>query len=876
MRRGWVLFWVLAMGAATLAAAEDGAVVPGDWLVLGPVSAPLPAFHGQPPGKVDLADLLREERVRRPGLRPAAGDAMAVAGRDAGIWTVRAGETLDLAGPEGQVAWLAGYLRTTAFAEVSIAVTSHHLLLVEVDGKTVATKDSATGAEAEGGEGSADGEDIAGAPEAGAAKADLELEPGVHLVLVKVLRDPESVLPWTVAVRFEQDDDAGTAPSWSTDPSHPLELAQVLDVPQPRSVAVSADGSLAAVGLRRILPGSDDAESWFEVRRTADGRLVRTFRGGSLSGVSWAPAGHRLGYVTRSDGRATLWLADLDAGSTLALLEGVEHLGSYRWVPDASAVIYSVSVEPEEDKTGTQRLFGLQDRQANWRTRSYLHEVRVDGGARRRLTAGDLDTSLMAISPDGTQLLFTRSVDDYSRRPYVRSELWLLDRESLEVRQLDPGWFLRSATWSPDGDRLLVVAGPSAFDGAGRAVPDGTVANDYDGQLYLLDPDDGAVEPLSRDFDPAIQRADWHHGDGRIYVEVTEGSRVRLYRLDPATRRYEAIETGVDVVEDLDLARDAPVAVYVGSGAVLPPRVMALGLDGGPPRELDFPGAAAFEDVKLGEVEDWSFRSRRGVEIQGRVYYPPGFDPSHRWPAIIYYYGGTSPTTRDFGGRYPKNLWAAHGYVVYVLQPSGATGFGQGFSALHVNDWGNVAGGDILEGVDRFLEAHPFVDPERLGCIGASYGGFMTEYLLTRTDRFAAGISHAGISFLGSYWGEGYWGYAYSGVATADSFPWNRTDLYVESSPLFHADRIRTPLLLLHGTADTNVPPGESEQLYTALKLLGREVEYVRIPGQNHHILKHDQRVRWSASILAWFDRWLKDEPAWWEYLYPDPTSAED
>jgi dipeptidyl aminopeptidase/acylaminoacyl peptidase len=225
--------------------------------------------------------------------------------------------------------------------------------------------------------------------------------------------------------------------------------------------------------------------------------------------------------------------------------------------------------------------------------------------------------------------------------------------------------------------------------------------------------------------------------------------------------------------------------------------------------------------------------------------------------------------TRDFGGRYPKEWWAAHGFVVYVLQPSGATGYGQDFSALHVNTWGRDTIGEIIEGTKQFLAAHPFADPARVGCIGASYGGFTTMKLLTETDLFAAGVAHAGISALSSYWGEGYWGYLYSAVATADGYPWNRPDLYVEQSPLFEADKIRTPLLLTHGAEDTNVPPGESDQLFIALRLNGVPVEYLSVAGQNHWIVEHDKRVRWSRSIVAWFDRWLKDRPEWWNAMYP-------
>jgi len=162
------------------------------------------------------------------------------------------------------------------------------------------------------------------------------------------------------------------------------------------------------------------------------------------------------------------------------------------------------------------------------------------------------------------------------------------------------------------------------------------------------------------------------------------------------------------------------------------------------------------------------------------------------------------------------------------------------------------------------------VDPGRVGCIGASYGGFMTMTLVTETDLFAAAVAHAGISALSSYWGEGYWGYSYGAVANADSFPWNRRDIFVDRSPLFNADKVTTPVLLTHGDADPNVPLGESDQFYAALKLLGVEVEYLRIAGLGHLIMEHDKRALWSKSILAWFDRRLKDQPEWWDALYPE------
>jgi dipeptidyl aminopeptidase/acylaminoacyl peptidase len=212
------------------------------------------------------------------------------------------------------------------------------------------------------------------------------------------------------------------------------------------------------------------------------------------------------------------------------------------------------------------------------------------------------------------------------------------------------------------------------------------------------------------------------------------------------------------------------------------------------------------------------------------------------------------------------------GYVVYVINPSGATGFGQEFSARHVNTAGNGPADDIVEGTKQFCKEHNFVDASKIGCIGASYGGFTTMYLQTITDISAAAISHAGISDHTSYWGEGYWGYSYSEVSMANSYPWSETDLYVKQSPLYNAHKVKTPILFVHGDADTNVPVGESIQMYTALKLLGKETDMVLVKDQNHHILDYNKRILWQNTIFAWFAKWLQNDPTWWDTMYPPKT----
>ena len=160
------------------------------------------------------------------------------------------------------------------------------------------------------------------------------------------------------------------------------------------------------------------------------------------------------------------------------------------------------------------------------------------------------------------------------------------------------------------------------------------------------------------------------------------------------------------------------------------------------------------------------------------------------------------------------------------------------------------------------------MNKDRIGCLGASYGGFMTQYLLTKTDIFHAAISHAGISNVTSYWGEGFWGYSYNSVAAAKSYPWTDPELFTKQGSLFNADKIHTPLLLLHGTVDTNVPIGESIQLFNALKILGRDVEFITVQDENHIISNFNNKLSWHNTIMAWFAKWLQDAPSWWDELY--------
>jgi dipeptidyl aminopeptidase/acylaminoacyl peptidase len=700
-------------------------------------------------------------------------------------------------------------------------------------------------------------------------------------VLVEALGDPLARAPWTVAARLTVEETLRQRLNSSVSAEHALRPTDLFDVDSPHALALSADGELLAVGLRHPVPNAEHGRSWVDVYDVASRELRLSLEGiGDPTGFAWSPlpADHRFAFVRRSEEKANLWLGDADGAPHRLLLENIERFGGFRWTPDGRSLIYSVAQEAEKDPEGVKRYRGLTDRWSGSREKSHLYQLSLASGIARRLTAGTLSTSLEDIAPGSDRILFSRTRHDDATWPFARTELFELELNTLELRPVTEASWGLSARYDSEGARLLILASPMAFGGIGRAVPDSVMPNLYDTQLYLFDLEDAAVDPITRDFDPSIDEAVWSQRDGRIYARATRGSQRKLFRYDLGKRRWEELETEIEVVGRMDISANGERLALEGSSTNTPSRIYVGSIRGRFRPDLVWStDPDRFDRIRFGKVEDFDFSAADGTAIAGRVYFPPDFDSSRRYPAIVYYYGGTSPVTRNFGGRYPKELWAANDYVVYVLQPSGATGFGQQFSARHVNNWGRTVAEEIIDGTKAFLMTHPFVDPARVGCIGASYGGFMTQLLVTRSDLFAAAISHAGISSISSYWGEGNWGYIYSAAATAQSYPWNRPDVYVEQSPLFAADKIRTPLLLLHGGDDDNVPPGESEQLYSALRVLGREVEYVRIEGERHWILSYEKRKLWTSTIVAWFDRWLKGEPQWWEQLYAKPgeTSSE-
>ncbi len=823
------------------------------WLTADPIAVKMPVFNEKNnlmEKSFHPVDLLKYQQKTVMDVK--AGEDFLVSSGKKIVWENQ-DETAKISIPDFGLAlkWQACYLQVNQFVPVNLAISSAQDFELYVNGKLKLSNYDAKGKEVQ--------KDVS-----------LKLEPGKYLVLIKSLFQKKDSAEWQVKAKISYDKKFDKqAINISTSNEQFLDIPHILLGKMLTNTQLSDDGSLVLLNFSESYPPDGKTVRWFEVKNTTDNKVIFSSLHSDLRQAEWVPGSHKITYLTEDGVSEALVCYNLDTHHEKVLMNKLERFSDYEWDHDGKYLIFSIREKRDINTTGVFMVRGMEDRWPWYRTRTQLFMLKMSDLSVAPLTYGYLTNQLVDISPDDQKILISQSFPDYTKRPYTKQVMMEMNLKTMKVDTLWYASFGGDAVYSPDGKQLLVTGSPSMFNGAGNILKKGKTPNDFDLQAYLFNLSDYKVTPLTKDFKPALLQSYWSPFDKQIYFLVSDRSYQDIWKLDPATKQFQKLKTHVDVINQMSFAANSHMMSYSGTSISSPATGWIYNLSNATDSEISNPEKSFFKNVKFGKTENWNFVDKQGWTIEGRIYYPPDYNPNKKYPLIVYYYGGTVPTTRDFGSRYPLNLFAAMGYMVYTLQPSGATGFGQKFSALHVNGWGKENARDIIDGVKKFVKSHPMVKANNIGCIGASYGGYMTLWLQTQTNIFKTAIDHAGISFIGSYWGQGYWGYSYSSVASANSFPWNNKKLYVDQSPLFHADKVHTPMLLLQGTADTNVPTGESIQFYTALKILGKPVEFVEIKGQNHHILDYKKRILWQKTIFAWFAKYLKNQPEWWNAMYP-------
>lgn len=692
----------------------------------------------------------------------------------------------------------------------------------------------------------------------------VELQPAMHEVVVKYLTNNEE-LNQTIEINVKADQETSVCVV-NSNQQRLYQLTDVLHCWRFNKVDISPDGKYVIVGYSTVQKDGKNVTKTV-IKNLATGAVID-----QKTAAFWMPITNKYCFIRTVDDVRTLVAADPLTHEETVIAENFPE-GTFQMSPTEDYMIFNRLQRGPKEDADVYQVYEPDDRQPGWRNRNTLDFYDMKTAMLTPLTFGAHNFHLMDISADGKYVLVSKTIERLQQRPTSLTSIYAINIDTYQVDTLvcNDG-FCAGALFSPDGRQVLLTGSPEAFGGIGNVVPEGKTPSMIDIQMYIMDLNTKKIRPMTRSFNPNVMNVLWSKADGMVYFNAEDKDCVHLFQMNPNNGKIKLVNVPEDMVNRFSCASAAPVMALYGQGASNSDRLYALNTKSLKTTLIEDLNKETLKNIKLGECKPWNYINEKGDTICCRFYLPPTFSPSQQYPMIVNYYGGCSPTSRNFESRYPSHAYAAQGYVVLIVNPSGATGFGQEFSSRHVNTAGEGVAEDIIGATKQFCKEHAYVDDKHIGCIGASYGGFMTQYLQTKTDIFAAAISHAGISDHTSYWGEGYWGYSYSEVSMANSYPWTDKHLYVEQSPLFNADKINTPILFLHGDKDTNVPVGESIQMFNALKLLGKETAMVLVKDQDHHIIDYNKRIKWQNTIFAWFAKYLKNDPSWWNAIYKQPN----
>lgn len=721
---------------------------------------------------------------------------------------------------------------------------------------------------------------------------ELSMEPGSHHFVLKYLSDAKADKKDSLKVSFEADSLSRSSVSLAESGQQDLYTIQrMMKAHLCYRVAVSPKGDYLLITEYQRAPKQSQYSYYLQERATGKRIQLNQF-------VGWMPRTNRYYMTRKGDKGRELFTVDPATGAEEILSENLPE-GSYSFAPTEDFLIMDIRQEGAKEKNpDVFEVVDPEDRQPGYRDRQNLAIYDLKSGSLRPLTFGYSRQWLCDISQDGRYALVGKFSDCFDPlgeetprerpvRPHEWTSVYRIDLQTLAVDTLVKNdGFVSGGIFSPDGNRVLFQGTPEAFGRIGCTLPEKVIPSAYDYQAFILDIPTKEVHAVTKSFDPSISTLSWNPSDGMIYFSAENRDSCSLYRLDPKTEQISMLPLPEEYLKGFDTASHGSILAFWGQSAMNSDRIYTMDLSKLKADKksgklactatlVEDLSARNIEGIQVADCHAWTFRNSNGDDVLCRYYLPVGFDPdqatgSEKFPMITYYYGGCSPTGRNFESSYPWQCWAAQGYAVLVVQPSGAAGFGQEWASRHVNTAGKDPARDIFEAVREFCRTHAYINKDKVGCCGASYGGFMTQYMQTLPNcPFACAISHAGISDHTTYWGYGYWGYSYSEVSMADSYPWSETDLYVKNSPIYNVDKIHTPILFLHGTKDVNVPINNSIQMFTALKLLGRETAFVCVEGEDHGVVEYDKRMEWLKTSLAWFQKYLKDDPTWWNAMYP-------
>jgi len=634
----------------------------------------------------------------------------------------------------------------------------------------------------------------------------------------------------------------------------PITIDDYFELKSVGSPVISPDNRWIAYTVNRTDydEGSSETRIW-AVSVDGEETLPMTAKGYSASNPQWSPDGKYLSFTASrgDDSKTQVWVLDRRGGEAQQLTDIEQGVSGYEWSPDGSRLLLMIQdkLENESDEPQPYVIDRLQFKRDYVgyldRRRTHIYTYTPGDTAATQITFGDYDQSGAAWSPDGQKIAFSSNRTD-NPDGNTNSDIWVVDADlgekeaGLTQVTTNPGSD-HSPAWSPDGESITYITNTEpekiwyATNHLAVAAADGS----------------GDERVISKEIDRNISSPRFSEDGNKIWFLLEDGGERQLASLQPDGQNLERVVEDEISVRDFDLNGDS---ISLLAGKFNEPHEVHLWSDN-QLHQRTFENQQLLSDVHQPDVEEIWFDSSDGTEIHGFLVKPIGYEAGVSYPTILWIHGG--PVAQfEHSYRFEPQLFAANGYAVLMINPRGSSGYGQEFSEILFADWGNKDFEDVMAGVDYAID-RGIADPDQLGVGGWSYGGILTNYVITKSDRFKGAISGASETLYRSNYGHDHYQLYWEKEL---GLPWETPEKWERISPFNDVANVTTPTLWIGGAEDWNVPILGSEQMYQAMKRLGIETQLVVYPGEHHGIQRPAFQKDRYERYLDWFDTYVKGE----------------